>query len=105
MRGVDFADIFLAEGISIAMSELRILLNFKNITPRFQPTQDGEQVINIVKHNTIVLDPALAKALATTLNDYVQKYEQQFGHIKDRVQKNKTKNEKVTIQEKPNYFG
>jgi len=87
-------DAFFSNSISVLHSASNFVLDFKQIMPRVEAMGDKKETMLVSKHNTIVIDPGLAKNLVEILDDMVKKYEKKFGKIK--VEKKKI--EKDTIK-------
>lgn len=108
--GINHGDAFFSDTVTIANNPRQFVLDFKQATPRFDqmaPDASKQQTTIILKHNTIILDAAVAKILHQLLGERIDKYEESFGEIKIQVQKPQApKEEKFEATSvRPDYFG
>ena len=73
---------FFSDGMSLLNRQDKFFVDFRQNTPRVDSFQDKQQQTNVVKHNTIILDPMMAKALMNLLQESLKNYEKQYGKIK-----------------------
>ena len=79
---VDVADAgpeFAADEVAVAHSPVKIILDFKAITPRLDMA--GQPPRHVLKHNIVKLDPFLAKDFLDVLKKNIEKYEKNYGKI------------------------
>lgn len=99
---------FFADEVSITNNPLRIILDFKNTTPRIDVRAQQQGVPLVVEHNTVILDAFLAKTMYELLGKQIEQYEEQFGEITEppQVTQAKEKAKHLTASaDKPGYFG
>lgn len=102
---VDPGKSFYADNITIAHSPGKFILDFKKSTPRFdQDPESGQATTIFVEHNTLVIDPAMAKELLDALKDNIGKFEKNFGVIK-KPKMPKLKAEKKVKEPGVGYIG
>lgn len=73
---------FFADNISVLHNPNQFILDFKNNSPRLDQVQGEVKVTIKVDHNTVVVNPVMAKELIKVLTDSLEKYEKQFGEVK-----------------------
>jgi len=101
---IDDGPTFYSDEISIMNNQAKFFLDFKNSSPRVD-VRNAEFLPVAIKHNTIVLDPQLAKQFSKLLADHVKKFEKEHGKIPE-IKMPEIKPEAITIKdEKPGYFG
>lgn len=99
---------FFADEIGVIHNPMRIILDFRNITPRIDVRNQEYQPL-VLRHNVVVMDPYSAKTLVDLLKKNLANYEKQFGKItkpdvlKKLEKANKTKRKKK--KDTPSYFG
>ena len=96
-------DAFWTDFITITHIPNQIAIDFRQTTPRFNPStgQNGQQTF-VVKHNVVIMSPVLAKSFLEILKANLEKYEKAFGKIK--VPKHK-KSKKAETVISPSYVG
>jgi|SRR3989338_4118816 len=94
---------FFSDGMSIFSRIDKFFIDFRQNTPRIDVLGDKQQQINALKHNTVILDPLMAKALLNLLQESLNQYEKQFGKIKV-PKRTKSKTQKLGITDQ-NYIG
>jgi len=73
---------FFSDSITVFHNSMKFVLDFQQITPRFTRIGGEEATQNMyVKHNTILLDPVVAKDLLNILKENIKKYEKSFNKI------------------------
>ena len=77
---VEDGETFFADEVSVIHNPVRIVIDFKSITPRIDVKPS--QIRLRMKHNTIVLDPQLAKDFLKALTTNIANFEKRFGIIK-----------------------
>jgi hypothetical protein len=107
---IDNGQAFLADEIGIIHNPLRIILDFRSVTPRIDVRNNEFQPL-VLKHNVILMDPYMAKSFSDMLKQNLANYEKQFGKITKpdalkRLEKKAKKEVKGQKEEKaPNYLG
>jgi len=99
---------FNAEEVSVIHNPLRIVLDFKSVTPRVDVS--GQPMRMTMEHNVVVLEPYLAKNLLRVLEDNIKNYEKRFGKIDEPKAMEKAKklakaDGKKAKEVKQDYFG
>ncbi|MCM2324832.1 MAG: DUF3467 domain-containing protein [Candidatus Woesearchaeota archaeon] len=99
---------FFADEIGVIHNPLRIILDFRSITPRVDVRNQEYQPL-VLRHNVVLMDPFIAKQLLDMLSQNIKNYEKQFGKIEEpkaikKMQKKTTK-KKEPEAESPTYFG
>jgi len=87
----------------------KFMIDFKNTVPHFV----ANEVIMVLNHRIIIMDPYMAKLFLATLKDNISKYETKFGEIKKSKQLIKSEKDMInaskeavtTTAEKPDYMG
>ncbi|MFH1591026.1 MAG: DUF3467 domain-containing protein [archaeon] len=106
---VDDGEAFAADEVSVVHNPLRLVLDFKSVTPRLDLRQQGMRLR--VRHNVILIEPHLAKDFLTALKKNIDNFEKRFGKIKrpDSVEiankENKAAAKTAVVTEKQDYFG
>ena len=95
---------FFTDNVAISHNPLKFIFDFTQVTPRFDRIGPEMQQSFAVKHNTIIMDPIMAKNILEILKDNLEKYEKKFGKIKMTKMKNKNKVE-YTTEEATRYIG
>lgn len=98
---IDNGNVFFADEIGIIHNPLKIMFDFKSITPRVDIRNQEFQPI-VIKHNVIMVDPFIAKNFLELLKKNIANYEKQFGKIKQPEQLKKIKPKKQKKEEKDN---
>ncbi|MEM5804738.1 MAG: DUF3467 domain-containing protein [Candidatus Aenigmatarchaeota archaeon] len=92
-------DVFFTDNVTIIHSPAKFVIDFTQTTPRFDNIGGEQQQSVIVKHNTVMMDPVLAKMFMEVLDENVKKYEKQHGKIK--IEKGKTDKKSVPLAFEP----
>lgn len=104
--GVVQGDAFYCDGVTIAHSPTKFILDFKQRTPRFDPSEQGEEVTLMVKHNVVVIDTDVIKNVFQSLKDNIAKYEKEYGKLKSakpvKIQK---EGNKESVEPSSSYIG
>lgn len=104
--GIVQGDAFYCDGVTIAHSPTKFILDFKQRTPRFDPGKEGEEVSLIVKHNVVVIDADIIKNIFHSLKENMEKYEKQYGKLKTpKPVKVKKEKRDTAIDVGSNYIG
>ncbi len=105
---IDNGQNFFADEVGVIHNPLKIILDFRSITPRVDVRNQEYQTL-VLKHNTIIMDPFTAKNFSDILKKNIANYEKQFGKItKPESLKKMEKKKKKTAKgkaESPTYFG
>ncbi len=96
---------FFADEVSVIHNPVKIVLNFKSVTPRMD--LGNQQMRLVMIHNTITMEPYLAKDLAKVLNENIKTYEKKFGTIVKPKSLGKVKKFSAAEkkEKKADYFG
>jgi len=73
---------FLADMVTVSHNKSRFVFDFVQMTPKFDRMQNKMQQSMSVVHNTVIMDPAMAKSILTVLENNFEKYEKAFGEVK-----------------------
>ena len=73
---------FYTDNISILHNENQVIIDFKQTTPRMDVVHGEQKISFITNHNTIMMNPKLAKSTLQVLKDSLEKYEKEFGEVK-----------------------
>ncbi len=101
---------FFADEVGVIHNPLKIVLDFRSVTPRVDVRNQDYQPI-VIRHNVITMDPHTAKSFFGILEENIKNYEKQFGKIekpeplKKLEKKNKKKSKKGGTKTPPTYFG
>ena len=105
---IDNGQAFYADELGVIHNPLRIILDFRSITPRIDVRNQEFQPL-VLKHNVVVMDPYTAKTMLDLLKKNIANYEKQFGKITkpDALKKIDKENRKAknSKKETPSYFG
>ncbi len=82
---------FFSMDFSVSFNQMKFTLDFTQTIQRIDPLPNGMKQTFSIKHKTILMDPVIAKNLASVLNEMVTKYESKFGKIKEPKKKSKKK--------------
>ncbi len=100
---------FFADEAGVIHNPLKIILDFRSITPRIDIRNQEFQPI-VLRHNVVIMDPFTAKTFLDLLKKNLANYEKQFGKIKKPYQLKKSekkgkKKAKGKSDKAPTYFG
>jgi len=95
---------FFSDYLVVSHSPSKFILDFVQVTPRFDRIGDDMQQSIVMKHKTIMVDPQVAKNILEILDDNIKKYEKNFGKIKVEKIKIKRDGEKY-LEETTRYIG
>ncbi|MBT3465106.1 DUF3467 domain-containing protein [archaeon] len=116
---IDNGPVFAADEVGVMHNPLKMIMDFRNVTPRVDIRNRNFQPIAI-KHSVITMDPWTAKNLLDILKTNLNNYEKKFGKIKKpkaleimekEMKNNSKKSPNITnlsskeIKDMPNYFG
>ena len=107
---IDNGEVFYADEIGIMHNPMKLILDFKNITPRMDVRNNEFQPL-VLKHNVIMMDIYMVKNFLQLLENNIKKYEDKFGNIKipEQIKKfekqRNDKKQKTSKKETPAYFG
>lgn len=73
---------FFSDSVAIAHTPAKFVVDFAQVTPRFDSVGGQRQQSLAIKHKTIMLDPQVAKDFLNVLKENISKYEKAFGAIK-----------------------
>lgn len=81
---------FFSDNVAVSHTPVKFVVDFSQITPRFDSEGGQRQQSLAIKHKTIILDPQVAKDFMNVLKENLGKYEKNFGAIKlPKVEKQK----------------
>ncbi len=87
---------FFSDSVAVSHTPVKFVVDFSQITPRFDSVAGQKQQSLAIKHKTIILDPQVAKDFLSVLKENLGKYEKNFGAIKmPKPMKEKAKIEKT----------
>ncbi len=89
---------FFTNSVTVSHTRDTFVLDFSQITPRFETVGDERRQSFVVKHKTLVLTPAFAKDFLDTLKANMENYEKKFGQIKIPFIKEKTKKDEKELE-------
>jgi hypothetical protein len=107
---IENGPVFFADEAGVIHNPLRIIFDFRSVTPRLDIRNQEFQPI-VLRHNLVMMDPFTAKNFLDILKDNIKNYEKQFGKItkpeamKKMEKKNKKKSKKNKTVNPPTYFG
>ena len=78
---IDNGPVFAADEVGVMHNPLKMIMDFRNVTPRVDIRNRNFQPIAI-KHSVITMDPWTAKNLLDILKTNLNNYEKKFGKIK-----------------------
>lgn len=110
---VSHGDAFFADSITVADNKEKFIFDFKHTSPRFDPAGQGgkeQQTSLVIKHNTVMANPVLAKTFHEMLGERIKQHEKMFGKIETIKKKKGSKKGKKdvpveVIGSRPTYFG
>ncbi len=93
---IDDGEAFFANEVTVNFNQQQFVLDFKQITPRFDPRSNEAPVLRI-KHSPIILSPAHLKQFSEILQKAIQDYEKKIEEIKlpDKTEKLKKKDSEI----------
>ncbi len=90
---------FFSDNVAVSHTPMKFVVDFAQITPRFDSVGGQRQQSLAIKHKTIILDPQVAKDFLNVLKENLGKYEKNFGSIKvPKAEKKSAKIEKSVIE-------
>jgi TPP-dependent indolepyruvate ferredoxin oxidoreductase alpha subunit len=95
--------VFFTDNATVSHSSNKFIIDFTQMTPRFDSFEDKHQQTFVIKHKTLVLDPQFAKIFSDILQQNIKRYEKNFGAIK--LPKQKISKEKVEKVDATRYIG
>ncbi len=91
---------FFSDNVAVSHTPMKFVVDFAQVTPRFDSVAGQRQQSLAIKHKTIILDPQVAKDFLNVLKENLGKYEKNFGAIKvPKPAKQSAKSEKSVISE------
>jgi hypothetical protein len=81
---------FYTDNVSVLHGKGQFVIDFRQTTPRMDNVRGEQKLSFVTRHETVVMNPQLAKSLLEVLTDSVEKYEKQFGSIKMPKKKSAT---------------
>ncbi len=105
---IDNGQVFFADETGVVHNPLRIILDFRSVTPRIDIRNNEFQPL-VLKHNVVMMDPYTAKSFMDILKQNIANYEKQFGKITKpeplRKLEKKPKKEESMPEKAPAYMG
>ncbi|MBN1502907.1 DUF3467 domain-containing protein [Candidatus Woesearchaeota archaeon] len=107
---IENGPVFFADEAGVMHNPLKIILDFRSVTPRVDIRNRDFQPL-VIKHNVVMMDVYTAKNFLNVFKDNIKNYEKKYGNIKKPealsvmekdAKKSKSKKTKKTM---PNYFG
>jgi len=100
-------DAFFTDNITVIHSPAKFIFDFTQSIPRYDRAPDGSgQESLAIKHNTILMDPGLAKVFAEVLKDNLEKFEKKHGKINVKKKVSKiSKGKATTAKAETRYIG
>ncbi len=90
---------FFSDNVAVSHTPMKFVVDFAQITPRFDSVAGQRQQSFAIKHKTIILDPQVTKDFLNVLKENLGKYEKNFGTIKlPKAKKQKIKAEKSVTE-------
>ena len=77
---IDNGQVFFADEAGIIHNPLKIMFDFRSITPRVDVRNQDFQPL-VLKHNVVMMDPFTAKNFIEAARQNMANYEKQFGKI------------------------
>lgn len=97
---------FFSDEISITNNQFRFFFDFKNSSPRID-VRANEMLPISIKHNSVIMDPSLAKIFSKLLAEHIKKFEKENGKIPEIKPQPfvEPKSVVTSSDDKPGYFG
>lgn len=96
--------VFFTDCVTVSHGPAKFVLDFTQSVPRFDTLGGAVHQTLVVKHRTLLMDPAVAKSLLAVMQDNIEKYERQFGKIELPRPKKATK-KTFTVETASRYIG
>ncbi len=97
---------FFSDSVAVSHTPMKFVVDFAQITPRFDSVGGQRQQSLAIKHKTIILDPQVAKDFMNVLKENLGKYEKNFGSIKTpKPVKEKIKEKPIEVDASSRYIG
>jgi hypothetical protein len=94
---------FFANGVSIVSNKDKFEFDFRQASQRLDDVGDKQRTTIFIKHNAIMVDPALAKGMLQILEKSIKDYEKNFGKL-NLPKKEKLKLKKNIATTTPDYI-
>jgi len=76
------SEAFFADFIAVNHVRNQFALDFRQTTPRVNPSPDKRNVQSLfIRHNAVVISPVLVKEFMNILKKNIEEYERKFGKI------------------------
>ena len=83
---------FFSDFITVFHNPRNFILDFQQATPRYTRIgSENPQQTMYVRHNSVIINPQVAKQLLKILKENVEKYEKKFGQIEMPKKQSKKK--------------
>ncbi|QQG38505.1 MAG: DUF3467 domain-containing protein [Candidatus Woesearchaeota archaeon] len=97
---------FYANGVSISLHKSTFTLDFRQTVQKVDDIADKPQTTFFTSHNTLIIEPQMAKGFLDILKQSIENYEKQFGKIKvEKKPKKSAEVEDVKLIKSDNYIG
>ena len=79
---------FFSDTVTISHNPKKFIIDFQQMTPRFSKVgTEKPQHHMVLEHNTVMIDPDVAKEFLRILEENVKNYEKNHGNIKVKKMK------------------
>lgn len=99
----EVGEAFFSDSFSVLFNPGKFLLDIKQKVPFVEHEEGGHRQKNKVHHNTVIMDPLLAKKLSKALDKNIENYEERFGSIEAEGKEESSEEEEE--KEKVSYIG
>ncbi|MBS3052852.1 MAG: DUF3467 domain-containing protein [Candidatus Aenigmarchaeota archaeon] len=98
---------FFSNSVTVSHTKDTFVLDFSQITPRFETVGNERHQSFAIKHKTLVMTPTFAKDFLNTLRTNIENYEKKFGEVKIPLTKEKVKKDEKELEfsEYSSYIG
>lgn len=99
--------VFFSNSVTVSHTKDTFVLDFSQITPRFETVGNERHQSFVVKHKTLVMTPTFVKDFLNTIKTNVDNYEKKFGEIKVPSNKERVKKDEKELEfsEYSSYIG
>lgn len=95
---------FFTDNVTVLHSPSKFIIDFSQTVPRIDNIDGKMRQTFTIKHNTVILDPPLAKSLLDILKKNVKTFEKKFGDIK-LAKKKAMKKKPIEAESTTRYIG
>lgn len=89
---------FYTDSMAVIHTSDKFVIDFRQTIPKLDQIENSRQETIYVEHNSVVMNPYIAKMLMNLLKDNIEKYEKKFGEIKI-VESKSEKEEKFSTKD------